>query len=30
VRFTLGPYGCRWFRVAEPDELPEDASAKGS
>ncbi|GGS72254.1 alpha-amylase [Planobispora rosea] len=30
VRFTLGPYGCRWFRVAEPDQLPEDASAKGS
>ncbi|MBG0826400.1 alpha-glucosidase C-terminal domain-containing protein [Planomonospora sp. ID67723] len=30
VRFTIGPYGCRWFRVAKPDELPEDASAKGS
>ncbi|GAA3442444.1 alpha-amylase family protein [Planomonospora venezuelensis] len=30
VRFTIGPYGCRWFRVAEPDQLPEDASAKGS
>ncbi|WP_344858381.1 alpha-amylase family protein [Planomonospora alba] len=30
VRFTLGPYGCRWLRVAEPDELPEDASAKGA
>nr|BFE83906.1 alpha-amylase family protein [Planobispora longispora] len=30
VRFTMGPYGCRWFRVAEPDQLPEDASAKGS
>ncbi|WP_449061337.1 alpha-amylase family protein [Planomonospora algeriensis] len=29
VGFTMGPYGCRWFRVAEPEELPEDASAKG-
>ena len=28
VKFTLEPYGTRWFRASIPDAPPEDSSAK--